>query len=208
MLDFAIGAWHRHCAKKHIFVWWKRLCLIPFFGWIVCEILLFKKSVKFCQNCGRKVAFDAIFCPYCATKLAESAKSVEQLQIVQKKRGKMFKFAAIVVCAAAFMLAIFFSVFSAFANSEPYKHSIELIESNAETQNWLGENYKRKGFFSGSINVSGDATGNAAMSYKLRGKNGVSRVYMQATKENGVWRYEKILFYKNANSDDAIDLIK
>ena len=43
-----------------------------------------------------------------------------------------------------------------------------------EFENLLGENFKRKGMISGSISTNGDATGKAQMSFKVKGKNGIS----------------------------------
>ena len=103
---------------------------------------------------------------------------------------------------------IFIFVGMAFKNSEPFKHSIELIENNSEIMEYIGNDYKQTGMILGSINVSGDSTGNASIMYKIKGKNGISRIYVKAEKENGIWIYQKILFYKELGSTDVIDLLE
>ncbi len=95
----------------------------------------------------------------------------------------------------------------AFKNCIPYKHSIELIENNAAVREYLGDGYKQTGMMSGSLNTSGDS-GKATFSYKIKGVNGISVVYVDAVKENGVWSYNKINFYKERQSSDVINLLE
>lgn len=49
--------------------------------------------------------------------------------------------------------------------------------------------------------------GSAYFSYKIKGQNGISVVYVDAEKENDVWIYKKINFYKEKQSCDVIDLL-
>ncbi|MBR4791328.1 MAG: hypothetical protein IK024_10595 [Treponema sp.] len=107
--------------------------------------------------------------------------------------------------AGAIIVCVF--VFSTFLKSEPYLYSIQLIENNQEILNYLGENYKLPKIVSGSISTNGNGTGTASISYKIKGKNGVSRVYVDAIKENGIWNYRKIIFYKEKGKADSIDLL-
>ena len=60
---------------------------------------------------------------------------------------------------------------------------------------------------SGSLNTNGDLSGKAKLSYKLKGKNGISIVYIDAYKENGIWNYNKINFYKEKKSSEVINLL-
>ena len=115
---------------------------------------------------------------------------------------------AVISAIVVMSFAIILLVFSLFTNSEPYKHSIEVIENNAEVKEYLGSGYKQKGMISSSINLTGGGFGTANLSYKLKGKNGVSRVYVEAVKENGVWLYKKLVFYKKLGHSDAVDLLE
>ena len=42
---------------------------------------------------------------------------------------------------------------------------------------------------------------------KIKGKNGISIVYIDAEKENGIWKYNKVIFYKEKGKADSIDLL-
>lgn len=122
------------------------------------------------------------------------------------------KIILILVCAllvgailACVTLTILVTVFT---NSEPYKYSLRMIENNAEIRDYLGAGYTRKGMITGSINMSGSASGTANISYKLKGKNGVSRVYVEAVKENGLWFYQRLVFYKQSGIAESINLLE
>ncbi len=103
---------------------------------------------------------------------------------------------------------MFTSIGNSFKNCIPYKHSIELIENNEEIRNYLGDDFEQTGMISGSLNISGNSSGEADFSYKIKGKNGISIVYVDAYKENGIWIYNKINFYKEQNSSDVINLLE
>ena len=72
---------------------------------------------------------------------------------------------------------------------------------------YLGEEYKLPIIISGSMSMNGNGTGKASLSYKIKGKNGISRVYIDAEKENGIWKYNKVIFYKEKGNADSIDLL-
>ena len=100
-----------------------------------------------------------------------------------------------------------FSVAASFKSCEPYKHSLELIESNPTIQEYLGQDYRQTGMISGSLKSNANGMGSAYFSYKIKGQNGISVVYVDAEKENDVWIYKKINFYKEKQSCDVIDLL-
>ena len=60
----------------------------------------------------------------------------------------------------------------------------------------------------GSISTSGDSSGKANFSYKIKGKNGISVVYIDAYKENGIWNYNKLNFYKEEKLPEFINLLE
>ena len=72
---------------------------------------------------------------------------------------------------------------------------------------YLGEDYKLPKIISGSMSTNGDGTGKVSISYTIKGKNESSRVYGDAEKENGIWNYKKIIFYKQKGKVDSIDLL-
>ena len=103
---------------------------------------------------------------------------------------------------------LFHFVFYFLWKSEAAKHSLELIKNNAEAQVLLGENYKRSWYIFGSIRTSPNGSGGEAhLHYKLKGKTGFATVEVLAEKANYVWMYQKIIFKKNGNNYDVIDLL-
>ena len=57
------------------------------------------------------------------------------------------------------------------------------------------------------MSTNGNGPGKVSISYTIKGKNGSSRVYVDAEKENGIWNYKKIIFYKQKGKVDSIDLL-
>ena len=134
-----------------------------------------------------------------------SGRKIEKSDETKKK--KIIK--CVVIFGIGFIGAIIVctSIFSLFKNSEPYKYSLELIENNQDAMEYLGEEYKLPIIISGSMSMNGNGTGQASLSYKIKGKNGISRVYIDAEKENGIWKYNKVVFYKERGKADSIDLL-
>ena len=134
-----------------------------------------------------------------------SGRKIEKSDETKKK--KIIK--CVVIFGIGFIGAIIVctSIFSLFKNSEPYKYSVELIENNQDAMEYLGEEYKLPIIISGSMSMNGNGTGKASLSYKIKGKNGISRVYIDAEKENGIWKYNKVIFYKEKGKADSIDLL-
>ena len=190
--------------KKNRSPHWFWLSIWPGVGIWVLIIMSILKPLRKCTNCGKTIPNESKVCPFCT-------KEIESNEIMDNKENKkktIFTVFIVMVIILAFSSIISFSVISAFTNSEPYKYSIELIQSNENAVNLLGENFKRKGMISGSISTNGDATGKAQMSFKVKGKNGISRVYIDAYKENGIWNYNKLVLYKEKDNSEYIDLLE
>lgn len=195
--------------KKNRSVHWMWLAVWPGAGLWVVIIMSILKPLKVCSVCGKKVDQEAKVCPYCTTPYERIGKPEEKPKI--EKSNAMTKL--IVVVSIAFAIALIFSVVlissitAIFTNSEPYKHTINLIRDNPELKEYLGENFDRKGMISGSISTNGDSSGKAVMSFKLKSENGISRVYVDAYKENGIWNYNKIIVYKKQGEPEAVNLL-
>ncbi|MCR5605320.1 MAG: cytochrome c oxidase assembly factor 1 family protein, partial [Treponema sp.] len=80
------------------------------------------------------------------------------------------------------------------------------IKANSKIMDYLGEDFKRKGIFNGSINMT-NGTGNASFSYTLTGKNGDAEVHVDATKTSNEWTFKKLTVYM-VNGNNYIDLLK
>ena len=123
------------------------------------------------------------------------------------KKKKIVKYAVIFGIGFIGAIIVCASVVSLFRNSEPYKYSVKLIENNQDIMEYLGEEYKLPIIISGSMSTNGNGTGKASLSYKIKGKNGISRVYIDAERENRIWKYNKVNFYKEKGKSDSIDLL-
>ena len=196
--------------KKNRSPHWFWLGIWPGIGLWVFIIMLILKSLEVCESCNKTIPNGAKVCPYCGKETMLASKTTEEIKTIKKKENKKIIITVLTVLLIIFLLVegIFIFVVMAFKNSEPFKHSIELIENNSEIMEYIGNDYKQTGMILGSINVSGDSTGNASIMYKIKGKNGISRIYVKAEKENGIWIYQKILFYKEFGSTDVIDLLE
>lgn len=196
--------------KKNRSPHWFWLGIWPGIGLWVFIIMLILKPLEICESCNKTIPNGAKVCPYCGKETMMASKTTEEIKTIKKKENKKIIITVLTVLLIIFLLVegIFIFVVMAFKNSEPFKHSIELIENNSEIMEYIGNDYKQIGMILGSINVSGDSTGNASIMYKIKGKNGISRIYVKAEKENGIWIYQKILFYKEFGSTDVIDLLE
>lgn len=194
--------------KKNRSPYWFLLSVIPGMGFWVFVVMLFLPPLAVCDSCNQKISADAKVCPFCETKTARYERTAEEIMADKKKRKKiiLIKIFALVAIIFAMCAMVKNSVTTSFKICEPYKHSIELIESNAEAMEYLGGKVKARGI-GGHLSVNANGTGKAELSYKVRGKNGDSVVYVDAEKENGVWIYKKVIFYKKPNSTDAINLL-
>ncbi|UTC90478.1 hypothetical protein E4N87_07145 [Treponema denticola] len=196
--------------KKNRSPHWFWLGIWPGIGLWVFIIMLILKPLEICESCNKTIPNGAKVCPYCGKETMLASKTTEEIKKIKKRENKKIIITVFTVLLIIFILVagIFIFVGMAFKNSEPFKHSIELIENNSEIMEYIGNDYKQTGMILGSINVSGDSTGNASIMYKIKGKNGISRIYVKAEKENGIWIYQKILFYKELGSTDVIDLLE
>lgn len=196
--------------KKNRSPHWFWLGIWPGIGLWGFIIMLILKPLEICESCNKTIPNGAKVCPYCGKETMMASKTTEEIKTIKKKENKKIIITVLTVLLIIFLLVegIFIFVVMAFKNSEPFKHSIELIENNSEIMEYIGNDYKQIGMILGSINVSGDSTGNASIMYKIKGKNGISRIYVKAERENGIWIYQKILFYKEFGSTDVIDLLE
>lgn len=145
---------------------------------------------------------------YLYKKNNNSEQKIEkEVETPETKKKQKIKYILIFSIGLLLAIIVYIFVFSTFSNCEPYKYSVEVIENNQEILEYLGENYKISKIISGSISTSGDRTGKASISYTIKGKNGKSRVYVDALKENGIWNYRKLIFYKEKGKVDSIDLL-
>ena len=81
-------------------------------------------------------------------------------------------------------------------------------DDEEEIKDSLGDEFKQVGLITGSISSNGNSSGKAIFSYRVKGKNGKSLVFIDAYKVNGVWGYNQVDFYKELNSAECINLLE
>lgn len=127
--------------------------------------------------------------------------SVAQFQAVQSKWTKW----ALIIYALSIVLfvAIFFAVGNAMKDSEVYKIAVTKLEANEEAAELLGKPIST-GTPSGSFETSGPS-GKVDISFSVEGKKAKGTVYLDAVKEMGEWKINR-LEYEPQGSDRRIDL--
>jgi len=145
------------------------LALLPFLTVIIAIVLGFKGNAWAWKN-----------------------KQWESLEHFRKTQRKWAKWGTIVVILFIVMFVlIFVGVFVAIKNSQPYKTSLEIMQSNSQVTNALGEPITPSILVSGNIEVNG-AGGSADLSYVLKGTRDSGTVYVKAKREANVWNYQLI----------------
>jgi hypothetical protein len=114
--------------------------------------------------------------------------SVEHFRRVQRKWAIWAVVVYLLVFAAGTMAA--FSVPFILKQSEPYQLAIARIQGNAEAVSALGEPIST-GLPWGNIQVSGP-DGKADFSFSVSGSRGKGTVYVDARKDLGTWRLDRI----------------
>lgn len=127
--------------------------------------------------------------------------SVEQFQVVQRKWAKW----AFIVYAlfAVMVVAILVAAGSAMKDSEVYKTALTKLEASEEATELLGRPLST-GTPSGSFETSGPS-GKADLSFTVEGGKAKGTVYLDAVKEMGKWRFNR-LELELQGTDRRIDL--
>ena len=110
---------------------------------------------------------------------------------------------AVVVLLVSIGVAVFFFIVSILKGSEVYQQAVARVNANAEAARILGMPIE-PGFPMGSIKVSG-ASGEAELAIPVRGSQRKGTIYLEATKEMGTWRFDRIELEIDGR-DERIDL--
>jgi len=114
--------------------------------------------------------------------------SVEQFQRVQRKWAIWG--AVTFVAVIATVAALFFSITSALKDSDAFQLGMAKLQTNAEAMNALGAPIST-GFPMGSLKVSG-SQGKADLSFSVEGSKAKGTLYLDASKDLGVWKMNRI----------------
>lgn len=114
--------------------------------------------------------------------------SVEHFQRVQRKWARWG--VGLIVLSVAALVAVFVSVSSAIKQSQPYTLAQAKLAHNPEVVQALGEPLQT-GTPMGHLEVSGP-TGHASLSFGVEGPKGQGTAYVEATKDLGRWRIDRM----------------
>ena len=127
--------------------------------------------------------------------------SIEEFRAVQRKWAKwaLIVYALVIV----FFAGLFFAIVAAFKSSDAYKMGVAKLEASQQAVQFLGEPIAT-GMPMGNIRISGPS-GIARLSFAVDGPKGKGTVYLEASKELGQWRMNRIVL-EQAGTGDRIDL--
>jgi len=111
----------------------------------------------------------------------------------------------LIIVIVAFFGAVIFGVSEMFSGSEPYQVAVEQASKNELVIEVLGEPIETDGIMNGKIDFENDE-GTADFSIPLAGPKGKARVYIEGTKSEGEWTYQR-LYVITKESEEQIDLL-
>jgi hypothetical protein len=114
--------------------------------------------------------------------------SVEHFKSVQRN----WAVAGVIVWLAVLGLfaAIFFSIVAAIKDSDVYQLALTKVNASEEAMRLLGPPIEA-GFPMGNFRLDGPS-GEAALSIPVRGNKSKGTIYLEATREMGAWRFDRI----------------
>jgi hypothetical protein len=118
----------------------------------------------------------------------KSWESVEQFKRVQRNWAVAGVIAWIALIAL--FAAFFFGAMALLKGSDVFRDALTKVNANAQAVRLLGTPIEA-GFPMGNISVSGPS-GQARLSIPLHGPKGKATLYLEATKQMGVWQFERI----------------
>ena len=95
-------------------------------------------------------------------------------------------------------------VFSAMKSSDAYKIALARAKADPRVEEAIGTPIKAGLFVSGSTKVTGES-GTSDITIPIYGPKGEVKIYAVATKEEGEWKYSKLVV-KIADTGEKIDL--
>ena len=129
--------------------------------------------------------------------------SVEEFKRVQRKWARWgFILLALLV---PFFVALFFGISAGLKRSEAYKLAVARVERSAETTEIVGKPFSA-GTPTGHIEISGPS-GHADLSFGVEGPKGKGTVYVDAEKDMGRWKINRIVLEQNGTGR-RVDLNK
>lgn len=115
--------------------------------------------------------------------------SIEHFKATQRKWARWGAIAF--VAFIALFIALFFVIAASMKSSDAFQLSLSRLQASPEGVQQIGRPVET-GFPMGSMQVSGPR-GNASLSYSVSGPNGKGTVFVEATKDMGQWKIDRLV---------------
>lgn len=99
---------------------------------------------------------------------------------------------AVIILGAIVIGAVVMIAFGAMKSSDVYKQALARAQNNPRVIAALGSPVTAGFFVTGSVNVSG-GTGNAEISFPIRGPKGKGNVHGVATRDSSGWHFTELM---------------
>jgi hypothetical protein len=116
--------------------------------------------------------------------------SVEQFKAVQRSWARWG--VGLLLFFIAFFVGLFFLIASSLKSSDAYKLAVASLATSQEITRLLGSPLST-GIPMGNIELSGP-NGSASISFSVTGPKGSGTVFLEATRELGQWKIERMVF--------------
>ena len=111
-----------------------------------------------------------------------------------------------VLAMAAFVASLLLSIEHTFKSSTVYRISLATARASPEVLGMLGNPVDVRWFVSGELSESYNGAGSATLTIPLRGPRGRGRLYVQAGRQAGTWRFSVLQFQPDGH-DSKVDLL-
>ena len=114
----------------------------------------------------------------------------------------------VIVLIVALVVAVVsvFLIFRTMKSSEPYIMAMDKVQVNSEAQKIIGAPIKSSFWTRGEVSVEG-AGGKAELAIPVQGSKQQGTVYVNATKEQNKWKFDKLVLLPEGGGA-ALDLLK
>jgi hypothetical protein len=178
----------KKAKQKELSPHWMWFGVLPLYGWVAFLVLCLVPKMKKCANCGERNKLYARTCQRCNNAFEEST-VVEYTPKTKKRR--IIKIISIIGAVIAFIIIMILFIDGIFKNSEIYKMTLETLNTDAQAQMILNKEITSSGFISGNISTSG-SSGNANLTFFVKGSTGKVEVYVTGVKEFDEWKIMKL----------------
>lgn len=111
-----------------------------------------------------------------------------------------------VLAASGFAASLMMSIEQEFKSSAVYRMSVATARASPEVLAKLGSPIDESWFVPGQLSQSTNGGGSAEMTIRLKGPRGRGRLWVQAQRQAGTWRFSALQFLQDGHSP-TIDLL-